>query len=114
MASTLRKNTPAPILISSKPKKRIPIKFEEDGPTYMVKPPKTILLLAIASRSSQKDGDAGDVKTDFDNILKLMFEPKDLAKIRDRLNSPDDDLDFDQIFETVEAVTEAQTGDPTS
>jgi hypothetical protein len=115
MASSLRRSSVSPIFVPAKPKSRLPIYFEEGGPTYWIKPPKTSILVAIASRSSTRgEEDAGSVANDFDNILKLMFEPKDLEKIHDRLASVDDDLDYDQIFDAIDAVTEGQTGNPTS
>ena len=105
----------APIIrISAKPKKSVPVELL--GTEYLVKPPKSSLLLAISAHADKKSGEAGALSNDFDNILKLMFSPKkgQLEAIRERLGDPEDDLDLDHIFETVEAITEEKTGNPSS
>lgn len=115
MASTIRKPSAASnstIRITATPKKRVSVELL--GIDYMIKPPKSSLLLAISSHAGSDDTDANGVSEDFANILKLMFTPADLPKVQARLNSPDDELDLDHIFETVEKLTEAATGNPTS
>ena len=111
MASVSR--SPQPVRrITATPKKRVAVELL--GEVYEVKPPKTALLLAISNHSGKKDSNAEDINRDFQTILKLMFTPKDLERVQERLNSGDDELDLDHIFEVVEAITEDATGDPTS
>ena len=99
------------IRISAKPKK--PVSVNLVGVDYMIKPPKTALLLAISRHSAKENNDPGAISRDFDVILKLMFG-KQAEAVQKRLDDPDDELDFDHIFEAVEAVTEDGTGNPTS
>jgi hypothetical protein len=100
------------IRITATPKKRVPVDLL--GVEYMIKPPKTALLLSISSHGAGSDTEPGAVNRDFQTILKLMFTKEDVVDIQERLNDPDDDLDLDHIFETVEAIAEeAAGGDPT-
>lgn len=107
-------NSSSIIRISAKPKKALPVDLI--GITYSIKPPKTSLLLAISDHAEKKGETPGALSRDFDTILKLMFSPKkgQYEEIKARLGSADDELDLEHIFESVEAVTEAQTGNPTS
>jgi len=108
-------NSQAPAInISAKPTK--PVAVTLLGKNYMIKKPKTALLLAISSHSDKSGTDPGAVNRDFDTILKLMFSNKkgQLEEIQARLSADDDDLDLDHIFEAVEAVSEAVSGNPTS
>ena len=104
--------TPA-IHITSTPKKALLVDLL--GTEYMIKPPKSSLLLAISAHAESTDK-PGALSNDFDNILKLMFSVKkgQFDEIKERLGDPEDELDLDHIFEAVEAVTEGQTKNPTS
>lgn len=101
------------ISISATPKK--PIAVDVLGTTYMVKPPKSSLLMAIAKHSSSDAAkrDPQALQRDLDTIVTIMFG-KSADAIQKRLADPEDDLDIDHIFEVAEAVTEEATGDPTS
>lgn len=110
--ATSRNNDQPAIRISAKPKK--PVLVELLGINYQIKTPKSALLLAISSHADAKDGEVGAINRDFQTILKLMFTAKDLPLIQARLNSAEDDLDIDHIFDAVEAITEETNSDPTS
>jgi hypothetical protein len=96
--------------VSAKPKK--PVTAEIVGEVYTVKAPKSSLLLAISRHSSAKDSDANSINRDLETILKLMFG-KEWVKVQERLDDPEDELDIDHIFESIENLTEAATGNPT-
>lgn len=102
------------IVINASPSK--PVAVTLVGVDYKVKPPKMAVLAAVAKVASQqkgKDADSSAVITHIENIVKLMFNRQAAGVLR-RLADPEDDLDYQQIMDTAEAVIEAQTGNPTS
>jgi hypothetical protein len=98
------------VRVNLTPKK--PVDLELGDETYVVKPPKMSVILAIAQHSESTE-EPGAIARDFDNIIATMFG-KNATRIRERLADPEDELDYDHIFEAIEGIAEDDAGDPTS
>lgn len=105
----------AEIVIKASPSKALDVNMV--GIDYKVKPPKMAVLAAIAKVASQQKGsknvDSGAIIEHIENIVKLMFN-RQAPAVLTRLADVTDDLDYQQIMDTAEAVIEASTGNPTS
>ncbi len=91
---------------------RYPIRVpKKGGKEFLLRKPKTAIVMA----STQRGEDTGAFMQDVRNIIKMMFTKADAEVINQRLwEDPDDDLDVGDIFQAVQDVTEAATGNPTS
>lgn len=83
------------------------------GVDYTVRPLKGSLGVAMAQRFSGKNLTADKVGKEMTTLIKALFGT-DAPKITKRLNDPEDDLDYPHIVELMNAVMEANTGNPTS
>lgn len=103
----------ADIVIKASPNK--PVLVDLVGIEYKVKPPKMSLLAVVAKAAAAqgKENEGGTkVIEHVENLVKLMFGAS-AAKVLARLEDAADDLDYQQIMDTAEAVIEA-SGNPTS
>lgn len=104
----------AQIIINAQPRK--PVEVAMVGVEYKVKPPKMSVLAIVAKAAAAQEGPAGDsmkVLDHIENLVKLMFKAQATGVMK-RLDDPDDELDYQHIIETAEAVIEAGTGNPSS
>lgn len=94
------------------------------GVTYKVRPVKGAIGISLAQEfkgGMKKGGKNGSpeqvqkINKVLDRVINMMFvEKSDRDDLRDRMQDPDDLLDFAHIFELMEKLTEAQSGNPTT
>ena len=100
-----------PIVIEADAVELIPVTLV--GQSYKVKPPKAALAMRLATESKLYRDDPSKMMAVLDEWMSRAFG-KDAAKVKKRLDSPDDDLDITNIMALMEKVIERQTGNPTS
>lgn len=91
---------------------RTPHSVELVGEEYLVTPPKSTLALALASRVAAAGEDPGKIREEVDIWVRLAFGRKQSAKVLERLEDADDDLDLPHIMQLMQALAEAATADP--
>lgn len=102
----------ADIVINASPSKTLSVELV--GVEYMVKPPKMAVLAVIAKAAGNKGkGDGQSTIAHIENLVKIMFKSS-AERVLERLADPLDELDYQDIMNTAEAVIEANTGNPTS
>jgi len=100
----------ADIVINASPSKTLSVELV--GIEYQVRPPKMAVLAVVAKAAGNK-GDGQSTIGHIENLIKIMFK-KSAAEVLARLDDPEDELDYQDIMNTAEAVIEANTGNPTS
>lgn len=100
----------ADIVINASPSKAFSVDLV--GIEYAVRPPKMAVLAVVAKAAAQKS-DGGATIKHIEDLVKIMFK-KSATEVLARLADSDDELDYQQIMDTAEAVIEAATGNPTS
>lgn len=100
------------IVIEADP--REPFTVSLVGEEYLVTPPKSTIALALAARAKEAGEDGGKVREELDGWVRLAFGKKQAAKVIDRLDDAEDDLDLPHIMELMQKLAEAVTPDPTS
>lgn len=83
------------------------------GITYTITPPKAAMALKIARMATDKETDALTV---IDHLYKWLDKAfgKQSAKVKKRLDSDNDPLDYPHLITLVKGVVERQSGDPTT
>lgn len=84
------------------------------GVEYEITPPKTIVGLRMAIRAKAAADDPALMMEALDDWIVRAFGKVVAKTIQKRLESEDDDLDFQHITELMQAVVEQVTGNPTS
>lgn len=105
----------ADIVINASPSKALAVELV--GKEYQVRPPKMAVLAVVANAAGgagkKKGKEGADTLKRIEDLVKIMFR-QDSKEVLERLNDPEDELDYQQIMDAAEAVIEAQTGNPTS
>lgn len=84
------------------------------GEEYLVTPPKSTIALALAARAKEAGEDGAKIREELDDWVRLAFGKKQAAKVIERLDDGEDDLDLPHIMELMQKLAEAATSDPTS
>lgn len=90
-----------------------PITVNLIGKSYIAHPPKTTLAMKLAEGMDGSQ-DAEFILGRVEKYLIMTFGSKEGAKIRKRLDDPEDLLDIPHIMQLMEKLTEVATGNPTS
>lgn len=108
----------ADIVINASPSKLYDVELV--GVEYKVRAPKMAVLATVAKTiggSKGKKGKQGEGAVNtlrhLEDLVKIMFKA-DASAVLKRLEDPEDDLDYQHIMDTAEALIEAATGNPTS
>lgn len=100
------------IVIDAEPREAIPVSLV--GEEYLVTPPKSTLALKLAARAKEAGEDGEKIRAELDSWVLMAFGKKQSAKIQDRLDDAEDDLDLPHIMSLMQKLAEAVTPDPTS
>lgn len=90
-----------------------PIHVNLVGKGYEITPPKAALAMRMATEAKLFADDPSKMIEVLNAWIRRAFGDK-AEKIQRRLDDEDDALDIFHIMELMEAVTEAQTTDPTT
>lgn len=93
---------------------RSPLTVSLGGEEYLVTPPKSTIALALAARAQSAGSDPQKVREELDNWVRIAFGRKQAAKVAERLDDDEDDLDLPHIMDLMQKVAEATTSDPSS
>ncbi len=102
----------AVISITSKPRKTIQTLI--DGMPYRVKIPKTGLTMKLAVHGKQAGEEPAQFVATMDEWIMQVFGSDQAGMIHDRLDDPEDVLDFESLTTLMEKLGEYESGDPTS
>lgn len=100
------------IVIDAEPREAFPVSLV--GVEYLVTPPKSTIALALAARAKEAGSDGEKVREELDGWVRIAFGKKQAAKVIERLDDADDDLDLPHIMTLMQKLAEAVTPDPTS
>jgi len=100
------------IVIEAEPRKPIPVSLVDVE--YLVTQPKSTVAIALAARAKTAGEDPEALRAELDNWIDIAFGKKQAAKVKARLDDPDDDLDLEHVMSLMSKLAEAATGDPTS
>lgn len=99
--------------INVKPTPATTLTVELLGIEYKVTPPKSAIALKIARMAADKETDVLTILDLLNNWIDLAFG-KQAAKVKKRLDSDNDPLDYPHLIALLKAVVEKQSGDPTT
>lgn len=102
----------ADIQISIEPPK--PITVDLGGVRYTVRPIKGALGISLGQRMQAVQGDAGKLRDTIEHIVQMVFGKAEAPNVMERLDDPEDALDFTHIMELMNALVERSTGSPTT
>lgn len=91
-----------------------PISVDLGGTVYTVRPVKGSLGIALGANLKGLEGDGEKLLNAMNHIINIIFGKKDAQAVLERVNDPEDALDFTHIMELMNALVERSTGNPTT
>lgn len=91
-----------------------PIEVVLVGVDYKIQPPKSSLALKLAIRAKTAGEDPTLMLEAIDEWINKAFGKTNGAKIKKRLDDPDDLLDINHVMQLMEKIVEATTATPTT
>lgn len=99
--------------ITAEPQKKINVNLV--GRMYTIRRPKTALLMRMAvSAKKTKDKDAEEMYYMVTDLIGKTFGKTDAKEVQERLESSDDDLEYEHITALMQALTTYGTGNPST
>lgn len=91
-----------------------PITLALGDKEYIVRPPKSTIAMAMVERFQDAGEDASAIRDEIDRWIGVAFGKKQGAKVRERLDNPEDDLDLPHIVDAMTKLAEAVTPTPST